>query len=213
MLLRGQNMKVENANFKYRQARIYKSSGKKFSNNSIKCECQKSHTGRPKSEIQWAGTTKLVLIKMMFGKSWIECLCRRGILNLMAHWVKNLPSVQEIQETQVQHWVRTIPWRRKWQPTPVFLPGKSNGQRSLGGHSPKGPKDMEATEHAQVGGARTFLPPLFISPCSSWPTSGIFVNWPVPRACVFISLSWSGFLGPQNNICCDRSMQEKKKTC
>ena len=28
-------------------------------------------------------------------------------------------------------WVRKIPWRRKWQPTPVFLPGKSHGQRSL----------------------------------------------------------------------------------
>ena len=29
-------------------------------------------------------------------------------------------------------WFRKIPWRRKWQPTPVFLPGKSHGQRSLG---------------------------------------------------------------------------------
>ena len=28
-------------------------------------------------------------------------------------------------------WVRRIPWRRKWQPTPVFLPGESHGQRSL----------------------------------------------------------------------------------
>ena len=31
-------------------------------------------------------------------------------------------------------WVRTMPWRRKWQPTPVFLPGKSHGQRSLTGY-------------------------------------------------------------------------------
>ena len=31
-------------------------------------------------------------------------------------------------------WVRKIPWKRKWQPTPVFLPGKSDGQRSLVGH-------------------------------------------------------------------------------
>ena len=35
-------------------------------------------------------------------------------------------------------WVRKIPWRRKWQPTPVFLPGKSHGQRSLEGYSPLG---------------------------------------------------------------------------
>ena len=32
-------------------------------------------------------------------------------------------------------WVRKIPWRRKWQPTPVFLPGESSGKRSLGGYS------------------------------------------------------------------------------
>ena len=33
-------------------------------------------------------------------------------------------------------WVGTIPWRRKWQPTPAFLPGKSHGQRDLVGYSP-----------------------------------------------------------------------------
>ena len=33
-------------------------------------------------------------------------------------------------------WVRKIPWRRKWQPTPVFLTGESHGQRSLVGYSP-----------------------------------------------------------------------------
>ena len=37
-----------------------------------------------------------------------------------------------MQETRVRSLVRKIPWRRKWQPTPVFLPGKSYGQRSLG---------------------------------------------------------------------------------
>ena len=39
-------------------------------------------------------------------------------------------------------WVRNIPWRRKWQPTPVFLPGKSHGQRSLAGYSPWGHKSQ-----------------------------------------------------------------------
>ena len=33
-------------------------------------------------------------------------------------------------------WVGKVPWRRKWQPTPALLPGKSRGQRSLGGYSP-----------------------------------------------------------------------------
>ena len=37
-------------------------------------------------------------------------------------------------------WVGKIPWRRKWQPTPVFLPGEPQGQRSLAGYSPWGCK-------------------------------------------------------------------------
>ena len=37
-------------------------------------------------------------------------------------------------------WVGKIPWRRKWQPTPVYLPGKSQGQRSLVGYSSWGCK-------------------------------------------------------------------------
>ena len=41
-----------------------------------------------------------------------------------------------MQETQVWSWVRKIPWRRKWQPTPGFLPGKSHGQRSLAVYIP-----------------------------------------------------------------------------
>ena len=39
-----------------------------------------------------------------------------------------------------------IPWSRKWQPTPVFLPGKSHGQRSLEGYSPQGHKESDMTE-------------------------------------------------------------------
>ena len=41
---------------------------------------------------------------------------------------------------QFNPWVGKIPWRRKWQPTPLCLPGKSHGQRSLAGHSPWGHK-------------------------------------------------------------------------
>ena len=37
-------------------------------------------------------------------------------------------------------------WRRQWQPTPVLLPGKSHGQRSLGGYSPWGPEELDMTE-------------------------------------------------------------------
>ena len=43
-------------------------------------------------------------------------------------------------------WVAKIPWRRAWQPTPVFLPGESHGQRSLVGYSPWGCKKSDTTE-------------------------------------------------------------------
>ena len=39
-----------------------------------------------------------------------------------------------------------IPWSRKWQPAPAFLPGKSYGQRSLAGYSPWGRKELDMTE-------------------------------------------------------------------
>ena len=73
----------------------------------------------------------------------------------MANWaspvaqtIKNLPAVQETwvgslgQEFHPdQEWQEfSIPWRREWQPIPVFLPEKSYGQRSLVGYSPWCPK-------------------------------------------------------------------------
>ena len=50
--------------------------------------------------------------------------------SLVAQLVKNLLAMQE---TEFDSWVGKIPWRRKWQPTLVFLPGESHGQRSLVG--------------------------------------------------------------------------------
>ena len=57
----------------------------------------------------------------------------------MVQTVKRLPTMQEA-------WVEKIPWRRKWQPTPILLPGKSHGQRSLVSYSPRGHKELGMTE-------------------------------------------------------------------
>ena len=49
--------------------------------------------------------------------------------------------------------LKNTTWRRKWQPTPVFLPGKSHEQRSLMGYSPQGPRHNLATKppsHVQI---------------------------------------------------------------
>ena len=61
--------------------------------------------------------------------------------------VKNLPaSAADGRDVGFNPWVRKIPWRRKWQPTPVFSPGESHGQRNLVGYSPWGRKELDTTE-------------------------------------------------------------------
>ena len=57
--------------------------------------------------------------------------------------VKNLPAMKE---TWFDLWVGKIPWRKKWLPTPVFLPGEFHGQRNLVGYSPWCCKESDMTE-------------------------------------------------------------------
>ena len=67
--------------------------------------------------------------------------------------------MQETYEMQLDPWVRKIPWRRTWQPTPIFLSGESHGKRGLVDYSPWGHKKLdttEATEHARM---QTFTVP------------------------------------------------------
>ena len=56
--------------------------------------------------------------------------------------VKNLPAMLEMQEMQIGK-------IQAWQPTPVFLPGKSHGERSLAGYSPWGPKRVATKQQHQ----------------------------------------------------------------
>ena len=65
--------------------------------------------------------------------------------------VKNSPaSVGDAGDTGLIPGSEKIPWRRKWQPTPVFLPGKSHGQRSLAGYSPWGRKETGMTKQLSM---------------------------------------------------------------
>jgi len=57
--------------------------------------------------------------------------------------VKNLPAVQE---TGFDPWIGKIPWKRAWQPSPVFLPGESHGPRNVVGYSPWGCKESDMSE-------------------------------------------------------------------
>ena len=77
----------------------------------------------------------------MFSMSWCSrifkasfnmCHSKNGAI-LVAQSVRNLSAMQE---AWVDPWVGKIPWRRKWQLAPVFLPGEVHGQRRLVGYSP-----------------------------------------------------------------------------
>ena len=66
--------------------------------------------------------------------------------------VKNLPA-----NCSFDPWVGKMPWRRKWQPTLVFLPGESLGQSSLAGYSPWSHKEQDMTEQLTLSGVCSAL--------------------------------------------------------
>jgi len=57
-------------------------------------------------------------------------------------WLSGKESVCQSRRHTFDPWVGKTPSRRKWQPTPGFLPGESHGQRSLAGYSPWGHKSQ-----------------------------------------------------------------------
>ena len=61
-------------------------------------------------------------------------------------------------------WVGKIPWRRAWQPTVVFLPGESHGQRSLVGYRPWGLKESDKTERLSTARTETNMSPFKLPP-------------------------------------------------
>ena len=80
---------------------------------------------------------------------------------------KNAPANAGVaKRRRFDPWVRKIPWRRAGQPTPVFLPGESHGQRSLAGYSPQGSHSWTRLKHLSTE-ASTQL----ISTASLWGTS------------------------------------------
>ena len=67
---------------------------------------------------------------------------------MVALVVKNLPAkAGDVKRCGFDPCVGTIPWRRKWQLTPAFLPGEFHGKRCLEGYSLWGHKESDTTEH------------------------------------------------------------------
>ena len=65
-------------------------------------------------------------------------------------------------------WVGKIPWRKEWQPTPVFLPGESHEQRSLLCYRLWGHKDLNTTEQLTVHGVKSIVNYSFFLSLSLW---------------------------------------------
>ena len=72
--------------------------------------------------------------------------------NLPKWWIANESTCQCRRHKRhgFNSWVWKIPWRRKWQPTPLFLPGKFHGERSLAGYSPGGCEESGRTEQLNI---------------------------------------------------------------
>ena len=103
------------------------------------------------SESEYRGAhQKHPLLKKPYLKTWILTKC----LKIWDPLTKNdgsdkriLLPMQEMQKIWLWYLVGMIPWRRKWQATPVSLPGKFSGQRSLVSCSPQSYKESDTTEH------------------------------------------------------------------
>ena len=64
----------------------------------------------------------------------------------LLRWLSGKESACQCRRLGLSPWVGKIPWRRKWQPTMLYLPQESHGQRSLVGYSPQGHKELDTTE-------------------------------------------------------------------
>ena len=83
-------------------------------------------------------------------EAWTRSLTNLGytwIFKFYLHaWLRAYRICLQCRRPRFDPWVRKIPWRREWHPTPVFLPGESDGQGSLTGYSPWDRKELNTTE-------------------------------------------------------------------
>ena len=96
---------------------------------------------------------------------------RASVTSLVAKMVK--ASAYNVEDP----WVGKIPWRRKWQPTPVFLPGKSHGWMSLAGYSPWGCKESDTTEQLHYLSFSLWTKSRTCHLTAFWSQAGYFTSW------------------------------------
>ena len=98
-----------------------------------------------------------------------------AILMIFRIWPSRIPfpvgSDSKCRRPGFYPWIGKISWRRAWQPTPVFLPKESQGQRSLEGCSPQGCKESDRTERLST--APTYPEWQLSSRTQTWENNGL----------------------------------------
>ena len=82
-------------------------------------------------QLPWASVSSSVLY--FIGLLWLKYITCLHTYIRLSWWLSGKESTCQSRRHEFDPWVGKIPWRRRWQPIPVFLPGESHGQRSLAG--------------------------------------------------------------------------------
>ena len=90
----------------------------------------------------------------------ILILAEETLCHLYSRWCRGKESACQCRRCKrggFDPCIRKIPWRRAWQPSPVFLPGKSHRQKSLAGYSPGGQKSQDTNEQLSIAQQRQII--------------------------------------------------------
>ena len=113
--------------------------------------------------ILWARILEWVVIPFSRESSWFRDGTRLSLSPALAGGFFRTGSDRkerlQFKRPRFHPWVRKIPWRREWLPTPVLLPGEFHAQRSLGGSSPWGRKEFHRTERQTLSLSLPLAPP------------------------------------------------------
>ena len=97
---------------------------------------------------------------------------------------ESICQCRRLKRHRFDPWVGKIPWRRKWQPTPIFLPGEPREQRSRMGYSPKGLKESDTTEHLSTSKYQHLSTTQYLT----LSRITVYIFLPLPSICIMIIL-------------------------
>ena len=110
------------------------------------CCCKESDMTKRLSTAQHNAINRIILRTLLKNQLINHVVSKRYGASQVALVVKNPPAnARDMRHGGFNLWVQNIPWKRAWQPTPIFLPEESHGQRNLVGYSPQGHNESDMT--------------------------------------------------------------------